>query len=413
MILYRSTLLLVTSVTCLGFIPISGKNFSGVEQAIATLPTRSQSLELAQASSPNAADTQPVLTVGSQGLEVAELQKALKRLGHYNGAVDGVYGRTTAVAVSKFQTSAGLAADGVAGSTTRENIKTSLAAQPKPSPIQKPKAAKPRPNVLLWALGLILASAGVGLGVYFFLSWLKNATRHEAEPEASSDELSDEISYLDLENASNNGIDTHIQPLENDSKNGFHSSVFTVSDKRHPDEGITPQPPKETIPPIRETTRLAKIDIVEELVKDLQGNDLTKRRKAIWELAQRGDSRAVQPLVDLLIDSDSQQRGLILEALSQIGTRTLKPMNRALAISLQDESPEVRKNAIRDLTRIYDTISQVSQLLRLAAEDQNSDVQETARWAMGQLNRIRSIPGAENKAALPNSPEDKSDERSQ
>jgi vesicle coat complex subunit len=88
-------------------------------------------------------------------------------------------------------------------------------------------------------------------------------------------------------------------------------------------------------------------------------------------------------------------------------------MNRALAISLQDESPEVRKNAIRDLTRIYDTISQISQLLRLAAEDQNSDVQETARWAMGQLNRIRSIPGADNKAALPNSPEDKSDERSQ
>ncbi|MBD1927772.1 HEAT repeat domain-containing protein [Trichocoleus sp. FACHB-90] len=412
MILYRSTLLLVTSVTCLGFIPISGKNFSGVEQAIATLPTRSQSLELAQGSSPNAADAQPVLTVGSQGLEVAELQKALKRLGHYDGAVDGVYGRTTAVAVSKFQTSAGLAADGVAGSTTRENIKTSLAAQPKPSPIQKPKAAKPRPNPLLWALGLTLASAGVGLAVYFFVSWLKKATRDEEEPEASSD-VSDEINYLDLEDASNNGIDTHIQPLENDSKNGFHSPVFTVLDKRNPEEGITPQPPKETTPPIRETTRLAKIDIVEELVKDLQGNDLTKRRKAIWELAQRGDSRAVQPLVDLLMDSDSQQRGLILEALSQIGTRTLKPMNRALAISLQDESPEVRKNAIRDLTRIYDTISQVSQLLRLAAEDQNSDVQETARWAMGQLNRIRSIPGADNKAALPNSPEDKSDERSQ
>ncbi|MGH2414312.1 MAG: HEAT repeat domain-containing protein, partial [Microcystaceae cyanobacterium] len=83
---------------------------------------------------------------------------------------------------------------------------------------------------------------------------------------------------------------------------------------------------------------------------------------------------------------DSQERSLILEALSQISTRTLKPMNQALAISLQDKNPQVRKNAIRDLTRIYDLMSQVSQLLCHAIDDSDTDVQETAKWALNQLN---------------------------
>lgn len=145
-------------------------------------------------------------------------------------------------------------------------------------------------------------------------------------------------------------------------------------------------------PKIEETTKLAKINIVEELIQDLRSPDPAKRHKVIWEIGQRGDTRAVQPLVDLLVDSDSKQRSLILSALSEIGTRTLKPMTRALAISLQDENSEVRKNAIRDLTRVYDMVAQISNLLHKATDDPDRDVQETARWALGQLNRIRSVP---------------------
>jgi len=165
------------------------------------------------------------------------------------------------------------------------------------------------------------------------------------------------------------------------------------------------EPSNQTQPealPLEQTTRLPKINIVDELIKDLGEPDPSKRRKAIWDLAQRGDSRAVQPLLDLMIDSDSKQRSLILEALSQIGTRTLKPMNRALAISLQDENAEVRKNAIRDLTRIYELISQVNQLLLHAADDPDAEVQETAEWALKQLNRIHSASGVENSRSLPN-----------
>ncbi|MBW4542186.1 MAG: HEAT repeat domain-containing protein [Myxacorys chilensis ATA2-1-KO14] len=155
---------------------------------------------------------------------------------------------------------------------------------------------------------------------------------------------------------------------------------------------------KATETPVSETTRLAKINIVEELIHELRLPDPAKRQKVIWELGQRGDSRAVQPLVDLMMDSDSRQRSLILSSLSEIGTRTLKPLTRALAISLQDENADVRKNAIRDLTRVYDMVAQISHLLNQATDDPDQDVQETARWALGQLNRIRSTPGRE---ALP------------
>jgi hypothetical protein len=143
------------------------------------------------------------------------------------------------------------------------------------------------------------------------------------------------------------------------------------------------------------TSRLAKVDIVEELIQDLLNPDPAKRRKAIWDLGQQGDSRAVQPLVELMMDSDSSQRSLILSAISEIGIKTLKPVNRALMLSLQDNSSDVRKNGIRDVTRIYDLIGQISQLLQHAASDPDQEVQETATWALTQLNRIRPLGGAD------------------
>ena len=94
-----------------------------------------------------------------------------------------------------------------------------------------------------------------------------------------------------------------------------------------------------------------------------------------------------------MVDADSQQRSLILAALAEINTRTLKPMNRALAISLQDESPQVRQNAIRDLTRVYDMMAQMSQILSHAVRDPDADVRSTAKYALSQMNRIRALPG--------------------
>ncbi|KKD36860.1 HEAT repeat domain-containing protein [Limnoraphis robusta] len=143
---------------------------------------------------------------------------------------------------------------------------------------------------------------------------------------------------------------------------------------------------------ITDKPRLPQLDRVEQLILELQNHDPTKRSQTIWELGQKGDSRGIQPLVDLLYSSDSKQRSLILAALSEIGTRTLKPMSRALTLSLQDENAEVRKNAIRDLTRIYDLIVQMNQLLQRAADDPDIEVRETARWAADKFSRMRPLP---------------------
>jgi|GEM_PF-3488623 len=142
--------------------------------------------------------------------------------------------------------------------------------------------------------------------------------------------------------------------------------------------------------PVEKTTRITNIDIINELISDLREPDPKKRKKAIWELARQGDSRAVKPLIEVMLASDSQERSLILEALSQISTRTIKPMNQALALSLQDDNAQVRKNAIRDVSKIYDLMSQIRQLLAHSANnDPDREVRETAHWAMEKLNLIQ------------------------
>ena len=58
------------------------------------------------------------LTAGSQGTQVEQLQRALAKLGHAPGAVDGKFGPITEAAVMRFQTAAKLTADGVVGPLT-------------------------------------------------------------------------------------------------------------------------------------------------------------------------------------------------------------------------------------------------------------------------------------------------------
>lgn len=55
---------------------------------------------------------------GSTGNEVRQIQKKLASLGFYSGAQDGVYGTQTKNAVTSFQKSVGINADGIAGSKT-------------------------------------------------------------------------------------------------------------------------------------------------------------------------------------------------------------------------------------------------------------------------------------------------------
>ncbi|MEG4029454.1 MULTISPECIES: HEAT repeat domain-containing protein [unclassified Microcoleus] len=183
-------------------------------------------------------------------------------------------------------------------------------------------------------------------------------------------------------------INSDTSPLETHS-NGYSNTGFNIPETTNQTDSLA----KKKGIALPETDGRPKVDIIEALIEDLQQLNPAKRGKTIWELGQRGDSRAVEPLLDLLANSDSKQYSLILASLSEIGIRTLKPMNNAWSISLQNENPEVRKNAIRDLTRIYELVNQISYLLHRATDDPDPEVQETARWAINQLNRIRPRSG--------------------
>jgi hypothetical protein len=440
---HRSKVLLVACVTCFGLPP-----FLTVRPAIAgvarlepklfsvnTVATVNESEVIHQphgglliAQTPTAkpssrptlssgSNPQSILLLGSQGDRVRELQTLLKQLGYYNHSIDGIFGDRTKLAVVEFQKQMSLPVDGQVGTKTFQEL-TEVAQKDsseagtqassgsatdtlnegsEESPVAVEASAStettaPRKGVLWWVLVLLLAASTL-TGVFFYE--LKRSKKRLSIKKPSSPANS----YTAAEPLPS--PDVSVAPAHNNGANP-NTSALVLESGTGGTHSSNAMPATETTL-LSETTRLPKVNIAEELVLDLHNPDPGKRRKAIWDLGQHGNSEAIQPLVDLMMDSDSSQRSLILAAISEIGIRTLKPMNRALLISLQDRSSDVRKNAIRDITRIYDQISQVSQLLAHAASDPDSEVQETARWALGQLNRIRGLPDG-TIASLPDIP---------
>ncbi|MCL1473903.1 peptidoglycan-binding domain-containing protein [Argonema antarcticum] len=64
------------------------------------------------------ANQAPVLSLGSRGESVRQVQTLLQQQGLYNGLIDGIYGLQTRNAVVAFQRSRNLIADGIIGSST-------------------------------------------------------------------------------------------------------------------------------------------------------------------------------------------------------------------------------------------------------------------------------------------------------
>lgn len=385
--------------------------------------------------SDSSASAQPspsiLLEPGSRGNEVTVLQRQLQMLGYYDGFIDGIYGVVTQAGVKKFQEAVNLPTTGNLDRYTWEQMRTpqlfNRSPSNAPSPSSEPSSASlsseaaipsegdasvsitlddenesedaPQPAnrsaeeeaqeglpsqsgtvasttrrslwPLLAFLGFALAAGGMGIALVL---WQR--LRHIEEEQANT-QFPSKPSSLPMGSASALAYEKRLNA-------------------KAVDNSVAPNSPEET-------TRLARVNIFDELIEDLRSPDPDRRRKAIWELGQRGNSSAAKPLVDTLLDADSKERSLILAALSEIGMRTLKPVNRALAVSLQDPNPEVRKNAIRDLTRVYDLVNQISQMLAHASQDNNSEVQDTARWALEQLGRMHLLSGTAASATLTSS----------
>ncbi len=71
-----------------------------------------------------------MLRLGSQGEDVAALQRALKALGFYTATVDGDFGPITEAAVKAFQRQAGITVDGIVGPETWGAIGGASAVEP-------------------------------------------------------------------------------------------------------------------------------------------------------------------------------------------------------------------------------------------------------------------------------------------
>lgn len=82
------------------------------------------------------AQARPFLKLGSQGVDVLEVQALLQLLGFYDGDLNGNYNEALAKSVSEFQKSAGIAQDGKLGEATWNKLLPS-------SPNESPKADVP------------------------------------------------------------------------------------------------------------------------------------------------------------------------------------------------------------------------------------------------------------------------------
>ncbi|MGF1523354.1 MAG: peptidoglycan-binding protein [Leptolyngbyaceae cyanobacterium] len=386
--------------------------------------------------------------------QVQSLQRRLSELGYYNGAIDGVYGPNTQEALADFQESVNLARTGILDALTRdylvnpaapsasspdeseaaiaEDLGTSLSTNESDQPETALDIAQDSPeSVPASEADSLLSQNSESNNDSAEGATEDDATASDdAEPESgaaaegSSDEQQDrglfQLALIGLaivvfgglggtalllarrgtspsdameEEPGPVGAPPQMEPplsrtYTETSRNG--STQLATTSTGSGLSSVKRQTTLSTSGP--STPRLAKVNIVDELIHDLDNPNPGIRRKAIWELGQRGNSTAVQPLVGLIVNADSHEQCLILAALAEIGSQTLKPMNRALVLSLQSENPEVRKNAIRDLTRIYDLMGHVGRALGQAASDDDPDVRQTAQWALNQLNRMRLTP---------------------
>ncbi|MGM0455409.1 peptidoglycan-binding protein [Sodalinema sp.] len=408
-------------------------------------------LELAQNDSENSTETRPPLRLDDSGEEVEQLQQQLQAAGFYEGEITGQFDLETEAAVLALQEQEELQVDGIMGQDSWDRLE---AQQPTPDPDSEPldldnignesddesddesasEDASSGLGLMWWvAGGAILVVIAGGL----FIVLLK-AFQEDVAEDVDEDVAEDVAEDVDEENINREGPrveeGSKVTPASENAPEltpSANPDNGSVSQEPPPDPEIPPQnspwetpeapvnskespafpdlPPNLPVAPKTPVTsdsqaiapqkpsssaltRLPRMSIVEALILDLQHPDPERRRKAIWELGQRGDSRAITPLVDLLTDASSQERSTILAVLSEISSRNLRPMKQALMVSLQDDSAEVRKNAIRDLTRIYDSIAQLSQVLRYSTDDADPEVRETAKWAMSQLQRIRTLP---------------------
>jgi len=128
---------------------------------------------------------------------------------------------------------------------------------------------------------------------------------------------------------------------------------------------------------------------MESLIQALERkNELPSifRGNVIFALGELGDTRAVEPLIDELVDEDWDIRRSAAGALGKLGdTSALEP----LAGALRDEDWSVRREAAEALSKL-DDMRAVEPLIETLG-DEVEIVRRGAAWALGLLGDARAI----------------------
>lgn len=109
-----------------------GPELTGTTTATTNADTETEGAAEVKATAPSSDESTPVfttlLTTGSTGDEVKALQTLLKKLGFFPADIEptGLFGPTTAKAVTEFQTAKGIDAVGFVGAKTREALNAAL-----------------------------------------------------------------------------------------------------------------------------------------------------------------------------------------------------------------------------------------------------------------------------------------------
>ncbi|MEM9272484.1 MAG: hypothetical protein AAGA80_05900 [Cyanobacteria bacterium P01_F01_bin.143] len=211
--------------------------------------------------------------------------------------------------------------------------------------------------------------------------WHKENSLDQKENSLDKENILDEEDILDHS-------DNTILQMPETSQNGSINQNGLISNNHKLPEQEQFQDDTVLVPP---NANVAQLDVVRKLILELKLKDSQIRQETILGLAQKGDSRAMIPLVELMVKADSQEKKLIIKAISEITNNTLKTMNQALILSLGDENSQIEPNMIRDLNRVYEVMLQVTEKLSQTVNAPESKVQDTTKWALTQLKKMPPI----------------------
>ena len=213
-----------------------------------------------------------ILTPGIKDPEVQVIQVQLKALGYYNGLIDGEYSPSTKNSVTRFQQEKGLKrVDGIADWATRQVLKDVLVEKTNCNSSSVPSNPKntqsqSQPEYTLW---LRLISLGIlgSLCIFYYLIQKLGDTKPVIESENLEKPL--------LSGSSQNHPKFFLNPAQTlPSLHSLNSPELLLN---------------------QQNSVLPTITLFDKFMEELQSDDTTKRRKAIWNIGQKGDSREVQP----------------------------------------------------------------------------------------------------------------------